>query len=260
MPSYRGHDDAPLHYDTRGSGTPLIVLAGGAGRHPDYLGDLAGLDARRELVLPHLRGVGGSAGAPLASRWEQVGDVERLRQELGLPRCVLVGHSAGTRLALAYAARFPDRVAGLLLITPPAAYLVDVPSDVPALTAARRGQPGFADALAALEQGPQGDGDEGFDAWQAAAGPVGYASWNETTRAHASAGGYSLAAAVAFLTGDGPADLVPRLRAVTAPTLVIAGAADALVGVAPVVAVAGLFPHGRAVVLEDCGHYPWLEQ
>ena len=240
MPTYRGYDDAPLHYDTLGSGPPLIVLAGGAARHPAYLGDLAGLSSRHELVLPHLRGVGGSSGAALSSRWDQVGDVERLREQLGLDRCVLVGHSAGTRLALAYAASFPGRITGLLLITPPASYLVDVPSDGPAR--------------------PSTDDDAGFNAWQAAVGPVGYASWNGTTQAHAGTGGYSRAAAVAFLDGDGPADLVERLNAVTAPTLVIAGGSDALVGVAPVVAVAGLFPCGRAVVIDDSGHYPWLEQ
>jgi len=261
MPAYRGYDDALLHYDERGAGPPLIVLAGGPARHPDYLGDLAGLSARHRLVLPHLRGVGRSGAAAPASRWDQVGDVARLQEQLGPQRCVLVGHSAGTRLAIAYAARFPDRVAGLVLITPPASYLVDVPSDVPALRAARLGEPGFAAALAALDAGPESDDDAAFNAWQATVGPIGYASWNDTTRAHADAGGYSLNAAMAFLGGgDGPVDLVDRLRAVPAPTLVVAGARDALTGVAPVVAVAGLFPHGHAVVIEDCGHFPWLEQ
>jgi len=35
-------------------------------------------------------------------------------------------------VAIAYAAQFADRVAGLLLITPPADYLVDEPSDADA--------------------------------------------------------------------------------------------------------------------------------
>jgi pimeloyl-ACP methyl ester carboxylesterase len=258
MPTYSGRDDAPLHYDVRGSGPPLIVLAGGAARHPDYLGDLAGLTARHRLVLPHLRGVGRSAAAPPASRWEQVDDLAGLLGELGLERPVLVAHSAGTRLAIAYAARFPDRPAGLVLITPPASYLVDVPSDVPELVAARAGEPEFAAALAAAEAGPSSAAE--FDAWQAAIGPLGYARWDDTARAHAGAGGWSMAGAIAFLSGDGPPDLVDRLRAVTAPTLVIAGARDTSTGVAPVVAVAGLFPHGRAVVVEDSGHHPWLEQ
>ena len=71
---------------------------------------------------------------------------------------------------------------------------------------------------------------------------------------------YSLAAARAFLAGETPAGVRDRLRAVAAPTLVLAGAQDGSVGVAPVLAAAGLFPRGEAVVVEDCGHFPWVEQ
>ena len=46
----------------------------------------------------------------------------------------------------------------------------------------------------------------------------------------------------------------------TAPVLVLAGAEDAIAGAAPVAALARRFPTGRAVVLEACGHYPWVEQ
>jgi pimeloyl-ACP methyl ester carboxylesterase len=71
---------------------------------------------------------------------------------------------------------------------------------------------------------------------------------------------YSLAAARAFMAGETPADLRDRLRAVAAPTLVVAGAQDGAAGHVPVLAVAGLFPHGEAVTVEDCGHFPWVEQ
>lgn len=265
MPTYQGDDGALLHYDElgRGSSSPLIVLAGGAGRHPEYLGDLAGLSEDHRLIVPHLRGVGLSGAAELGdrgSRWSQVDDVDRLRASLGLDRCVLVGHSAGTRLAIAYAARFPDRVAGMLLITPPASYLVDVPSDAAALAAARMGEPPFAAAMAALDAGPEPGGDEPFTAWQQVTAPFCYARWNDTAQAHARSGRYFLAANRAFMSGDGPADLVDRLREVLAPTLVIAGAQDTITGVRPVVAVADLFPYGRAVVIEQSGHNPWVEQ
>ena len=45
MPTYQGGDEALLYYDVLGgsSTSQLIVLAGGAARHPEYLGDLAGL-------------------------------------------------------------------------------------------------------------------------------------------------------------------------------------------------------------------------
>jgi pimeloyl-ACP methyl ester carboxylesterase len=46
----------------------------------------------------------------------------------------------------------------------------------------------------------------------------------------------------------------------TAPVLVIAGADDCLVGLAPLRALARLFPSGESATIEACGHYPWVEQ
>jgi pimeloyl-ACP methyl ester carboxylesterase len=50
------------------------------------------------------------------------------------------------------------------------------------------------------------------------------------------------------------------LTSVRAPVLVVAGAQDALTGLAPVLALAERFPAGRSVVIEAAGHYPWVEQ
>jgi pimeloyl-ACP methyl ester carboxylesterase len=265
VPVYQGEDGALLHYDMLGgdSASPLIVLAGGAARHPDYLGDLAGLSERHRLLVPHLRGVGRSSAADtgsMGSWWRQAGDIERLRASLDLNRCTVVAHSAGTRLAVAYAAQFPDRLGGLALITPPASYLVSLPSDAPALQAARMAEPPFAAAVSALDAGPDTSSDETFNAWQQAIAPLCYATWDETAQEHARAGWYALTAARAFLSGDPPPDLAGRLRQVRAPVLVIAGAQDATAGTGPVIAVAGLFPDGRAAVIEHCGHMPWVEQ
>ena len=265
MPTYQGDDGALLHYDVLGasSTSPLIVLAGGAARHPQYLGDLAGLSEHHQLAVPHLRGVGRSSAADLAdmgSWWRQAADIDLLRAELDMNRCAIVAHSAGTRLAIAYAAQFPDQLAALVLITPPASYLVDVPPDAPALAAARMAEPPFAAAVSARDTGPDTSNDETFNAWQQAIAPLCYATWDQTAQAHARTGRYALAAAQAFLSSDPPADLRGQLRNVRAPVLVIAGAQDAIAGSGPVAAVAGLFPDGRAAVIEHCGHMPWVEQ
>ncbi|MGY1652891.1 alpha/beta fold hydrolase [Geodermatophilus sp. SYSU D01119] len=251
-----------LHADVlgRADAPALLVLAGGAAAHPSYLGDLAGLGERYRLVLPHLRGVGRSRDAPLASRWEQADDVDRLRASAGLDRCAVVAHSAGTRLAVAYAVRFPERLSALVLVTPPAEYLVDVPSDVADLVAARAGEPAVASALAALEAGPDLTDDDTFTAWRLRTAPLGYARWDATTRGHAEAMRYSLAAARAFMAGDTPGGLRERLASVAAPTLVVAGAQDTAAGCTPVLAVADLFLRGEAAAIDDCGHFPWVEQ
>ena len=91
MPAYKGEDGALLHYDMLGgdSTSPLVVLAGGAARHPEYLGDLAGLSGHYQLFVPHLRGVGRSSATDIfgmGSWWRQAGDIDRLRVSLGLGR------------------------------------------------------------------------------------------------------------------------------------------------------------------------------
>ncbi|MEV0200191.1 alpha/beta hydrolase [Nonomuraea sp. NPDC050691] len=275
MPFFMGSDGASLFYDDHdnhdgpehGTGgdtsAPVVALAGGAAAHPRYLGDLAGLGGHRRLVVPHLRGVGRSPLprlAEAASYWRQAEDFERLRAHLGLDRVLLLGHSAGTRLAISYAARFPRRLAGMVLVTPPAAYLVDEPSDAPELIDRRRGEPEFDAALAAWDAGPDTLDDPGFNAWQQRVAPLGYAAWGEKERAHAATTHYSYAANRAYFSADPPADLAARLGDVTAPVLVVAGAQDYGLGVAPVRALAKLFPAGEIVVIERCGHHPWVEQ
>jgi pimeloyl-ACP methyl ester carboxylesterase len=264
MPTYRADDGTHLAYDVRGEGEPLVVLAGGAALHPDYLGDLAGLSEVRQLIVPHLRGVGRSPAPEdpeAGSFWRQSADVDALRRHLGLEKLALTGHSAGTRLAIAYAAEHPERVERLVLITPPPAWLVDEPSDAGPLIDARRGEPAFDAALVARNQQlPDDLTEDAFNAWQQRVAPYAYARWDDELAAHARANRWSFAAAKAFFSVAPPADVADRLRAVSAPVLVVAGAQDCTTGVRPVVAVAELFPAGRVVVLEGAAHFPWLEQ
>jgi pimeloyl-ACP methyl ester carboxylesterase len=269
MPTFPGFDGAQLHYDElyRGdndNGTlPLVTLAGGAARDPSYLGDLAGLDTQQRLIVPHLRGVGRSPlpdTAEAASYWRQAKDIEHLRAHLGLEQVYLLGHSAGTRLAISYAAQFPARLAGLVLVTPPAGYLVDVPADTEELIDKRRGEPAFDAALTAWAAGPDAHDDDAFNAWWSRVAPLGYATWTATEQAHAAIGRTSFAANRAFFSIDPPHDLAERLGKVTAPVLILAGAQDCSAGAAQMIALAKLFPAGKAVTIEQCGHYPWVEQ
>lgn len=259
MPTYSGADGTELHYDSLGEGWPVIVIGGGAPRGPEYLGTLAGLDQHYRLLIPHLRGVGRSPGttSPAGSWWHESDDIDQLRQALKLDRVLLLAHSSGTRLALSYAAKFADRVAGLVLVTPPAGYLVDAPSDTPAI-AARRTEPEFAAAFARLTD--QSETEAEFQQWISDTAPAGYAQWREREREHARVGASSLANNRTYFSIPAPDDMADRLRAIAAPVLVISGAEDALTGVDQAVALAALFERGTTLTLADCGHYPWVEQ
>lgn len=272
MPSFTSHDGTRLHVDLIGDASlpPLVVLAGGPARHPEYLGDLGGLSSRRRLVVLHQRGVGESESGPdteagaAAATWPGLAeDVEALRLWLELDRIELLGHSAGTRVAIAYAAAHPEHVERLCLVTPPATWLVDTDDDSAGIISKHAGEdwyPDFLDAVPGIMSAP--DSATGNQFFPRLA-PAAWAVWNDAAKAHERLGAWHPVAQDAFVrTIDDEAvyELRDALKAVTAQVLVVAGAEDGLTGLAPVVALAERFPYGQAVVLDDCGHYPWIEQ
>ena len=265
MPSFTSYDGTTLHYDFLGAdldGPPIAIHAGGAARHPEYLGDLAGLDSVRPLALLHQRGVGKSPNPedPTTAAWHRLGeDLEALRVHLGVAQLDVLGHSAGTRVALAFAALHPEQVGRLCLVTPPPGWLVDIPSDSAELIEARRGEPWFPQFEAALAAEEKATTMAQRRALHAGLAPMTWARWDERAQAHEKLGTWNVDALEAFFAVPLEADLRHVLRALKAPVLVVAGGSDALLGLKPVVAVADVFPRGRAVVL-DSGHYPWVEQ
>ncbi|MET9315314.1 alpha/beta hydrolase [Kribbella sp. NPDC003505] len=107
-----------------GGKPPVIFLHGGPGI-ADLESDLryfAPLAAEGYDVYAYAQlGAGGSsrlADPRGYGRSRDVADLEAIRKRLDAASIVLIGHSYGGGLAAAYAARFPDRVAGLVLISP----------------------------------------------------------------------------------------------------------------------------------------------
>lgn len=265
MTLYQGADGTELWFDEIGpaDADPVIVLAGGPARHPAYLGGLAGLGGSNRLILPHLRGVGKSPAAPDPGRATWVGqaeDIVLLDQALGGGPKLVLAHSAGARVAIRYLQQNPARVKGLALITPAVDWLVHATPDGPEIAARRMKEEAFRDAWR-IVTGPRTYRDEPtFNQWQRAIAPAGYAHWGETEQTHSRVGECRLEAALAYLEAGTPGDLLDRISQVEVPVLSIAGAEDALVGCSPVRALSDVFARGEFVTIDDCGHYPWVEQ
>jgi len=103
-----------------GEGVPVVFLHSLAGNTGQWEAQLAHLRRSRRAVALDWRGHGRS-GAPEPAEWRMEAlaeDVAAAVDKLGLRRFVLVGHSAGGLVAAFYAARHPERVAGLLLLDP----------------------------------------------------------------------------------------------------------------------------------------------
>jgi len=239
-----------------GTGPPVIVLPGGPCRSPEYLEDLAGLAEVRPLAVLHPRGTPATGGLS-RGWWADAADVVAALDTLGLDRADVLGHSAGAQLALATVAQHPDRVRSLLLVTPSLAWLTGTEHDGAAI-AGRRSEPVIARALASLA-GPGPEDEAQFQAGSPIQRPAGYARWTRREQEHSPLGSTSLAASGAWSLGI-PDDAVHRIRqAALPPTLVIGGTEDILVGDAPV--RAGARALGAPLeMIEDCGHYPWVEQ
>jgi pimeloyl-ACP methyl ester carboxylesterase len=114
----RARDGTRIADFVTGDGPPL-VLVHGLGASARIWDDVrASLGARFSLVLPDLRGSGRTAErevAPLSlDRW--AADLEAVVADAGLERPILVGHSLGASVSLAYALRRPDDVRALVLM------------------------------------------------------------------------------------------------------------------------------------------------
>ncbi|MFJ5774070.1 alpha/beta fold hydrolase [Streptomyces sp. NPDC093094] len=264
MPTFTAPDGTVLTHHLLGDrGEPVLVLPGGPMRASAYLGDLGGLAAHRRLALLDLRGTGGSAAPadPATYRCDRlVDDVEALRAHLGPERIDLLAHSAGGSLAMLYAARYPERVRRLALITatPWALGMPATPGDRLAAARLREGEPWFAQTFPAFEKWLAGDGD--FDD---AFAPFFYGRWDGTAAAHAAGDERETNEEAAGVYGSPGAYDPPATRAAlagfTAPVLVYAGELDG--GPRPELArrAAGVFPHAEVVVQPGAGHYPWLD-
>jgi pimeloyl-ACP methyl ester carboxylesterase len=108
-----------LHLNCSGSGSPTVVLEPGGGAMSSNLGWITPAVARATRVCVYDRaGRGWSepAGAP-QDGVRIATDLHTLLQRGGVPGpYVLAGHSFGGLYVLAFAARYPDEVAGLVLV------------------------------------------------------------------------------------------------------------------------------------------------
>lgn len=102
----------------------FILHGGPGGDHTGYKPGLTPLSEHMQLVYIDNRGSGHSDHGPKESYTleNNVADIDALRRHLGLEKVVLHGHSYGGMVAQEYALRYPDHVAGLLLLTTSPSY------------------------------------------------------------------------------------------------------------------------------------------
>ena len=263
-----GADGTRLAVHQRGSGPALLCVPGGPGRASAYLEDLGGLDATFSLQLLDNRGTGQSelpADRDSLAFDRLAGDVETVRVALGLDQPVVLGHSAGCLVVMAWAAAHPAVASALILVTPPGRRTGDDMSDVPAIRAARAGEPWYAEAAEAAELLESGDVPGGLRReLDRAVRPFAYGRWDAAAQAHAATTDrqMSLRAWAGFDPGPNYdyAPMLASLASVSARVLVVVGDRDGLSGAVVGERVAGRFADARCVTVAGAGHYPWVDE
>ncbi|WP_459192118.1 alpha/beta fold hydrolase [Halosimplex sp. J119] len=116
MPTVRTND-VETYYERRGSGPTIVFVHGAIVDHSQWDPQLDALADDYETIAYDVRGHGRTGGSPRGRYSVDLlaDDLGALLDALDIERAVLCGLSMGGCIAQVYAARHPDRVAGLVL-------------------------------------------------------------------------------------------------------------------------------------------------
>lgn len=122
-----------MAYTDEGKGTPLVFVHGFPLSRNAWKKQVDALKSEYRVIAPDLRGLGESDGAgDITTMAQFADDVHALCQHLKTGPVVLVGHSMGGYVTLAFARQFPKMLRGLVLVATKAG------NDSPEAAAGRR--------------------------------------------------------------------------------------------------------------------------
>ena len=198
------------------------------------------------LVTFDPRGVGGSEAVRSEDEFSPdtiARDAATVADAVGLPQSVVIGHSGGGALALTYALVFPERVSHLVLLST-AAWWSD-PSPL-------RTDLGFPMTEEEMRQRMR------EDLSRSVRHPEAFARAMDELLPRMRFSPERLRWVVT--SGAKPYDVRGRLEEVKVPTLIVHGREDARVPLERAEELRRGIRGSRLVILDDCGHWPHVEQ
>jgi pimeloyl-ACP methyl ester carboxylesterase len=232
-------EEVLVHYVEQGVGVPLVALHGAGVDHREIEAAIEAIvpDTRYRRIYPDLPGMGLSTADGLTSNDDVVTLLIDFIDRLGAGPVMLLGHSYGAYLARGVAARRPDAVLGLALLCP----LAERSRSVPVHDVVRQD----ADAYDELEPAHRAGFEDYF-----------VLRTRATARRYRDrvAPGTALVdeAALGRIFAGWTVDVGSTVF--TAPTLVVAGRRDSVVGYADATELLERYPHATLAVIEEAGH------
>jgi proline iminopeptidase len=246
-----------LYYEELGEGPAVLVLHGGPGMDHTYFRPAFDRLAERHRVVfvdHRLQGRSGRAPVDTLTIEQSADDASALLDHLGIDRTVVAGHSYGGFIAQELALRHPDRVDGLFLISTTPGQTGET-DDSDADQGPRPPQ-GFIDAITTM---PTTDAEYEAMAPTLLSYYFHRLTWDEAAPAFADMR-YDAEAFVRGMQVLRGWSSVDRLDGIAAPTLVLVGRHDVPTSWPQSVRIARRISGSELVVLEDSGHFPWMEQ
>ncbi|MYT09043.1 MULTISPECIES: alpha/beta fold hydrolase [Streptomyces] len=232
-----------ISYRTQGEGPPLVLVSTLAGT---WIRQIPELSQHFSVITYDMRGFGDSPSSQgFPSNAEHADDLDRLLEELGIPRASVLGLSHGGLVAQHFALRHPHRVHRLALV-------------------ATFGRPGSSTGIFLNMLNGFLDRDDLPNFWEVLKSFLfSAAGWERMTRMEthlrrAMFDQYTVAALRSIYGQAREHDLLAALGAIHSPTLVIGGAEDMLFPPSVTEALAAAIP-GASLELLPAAHVPPVE-
>ena len=252
-----------LWYKVSGRGRVCILPTPGWGPSSDlYFLKLKPLESMFTMVYLDTRGCGRSELPDLNAyaMKDFVADLEGLRKYLGVKTMWLMGHSDGGPMILNYAFQYSDHVEGMILVDAPVGNTSKSNERIERMQL-RKNEPWFDEAFKAFQKMPTTQKE--FVTYINTILPFFFTSianleknrdvFEKTSLSfHAQRGrGQS---------DQSSADLATFLPAMKIPTLIIVGNDDFICAPSAAENLHSQIPNSKLVIIENAGHFPWLEQ
>ena len=109
-------DGLNVHYKIAGQGQPILILHGWGVGSDSWIRVQELLSKKYLVVVPDLPGFGKTPSPPVGWSLDRYVDfTESFQRELNLESLILLGHSFGGRIAIAYAVKYPEKLSRLIL-------------------------------------------------------------------------------------------------------------------------------------------------